>query len=1189
MTTNSRYDRTGVTTPSRVRDASVLSTALVLLALLAPLRAQPPNIAFSYLTQRDGLSSYRITSIVQDKRGFLWIGTPEGLNRFDGYTVVPFTHRPNDSTSISGDGIECLLVDRGGTMWIGTAGDGLNSFDDRTMRFTRYRAELGSKTSLSDNRVRCLFEDSQGVLWIGTYNGLNAFDRRANKFHRFTSNPDNPAALNSGSISCITEGPDGIVWIGTRGGLHAYNRITGRFTRYLRSTGSKTLSEDYITQIHADRKGILWVGNLSGVLNRVDPVTRSVTPIPLAEIKARSLLSDNAITSIYEDPSGILWIGVSGNGLVAYDRKTETIQRYRNEPTIAQSLSNNDVTCLYSDAGSMLWIGTAGGGCNSFYNKIRLFDHLKVFPVGERTSLSVTSFCKDRSGTVFVGTVNGGLFRYDPTAQTLRHEINVAPPAEKTRNSITALAIDPDDVICIGTNTGLCVYEPRTRSLVRHRTDAANPSSLKNDIVTALTCDRNGVFWVGTSDGGLHTFQRSAGTFTRHLADQAPGSAFGSGDITVIFEDTRRRMWIGTYDAGLFLYNPDGGSVTRYRYQADKKGSISSNYISAIAEDRNGTLWIGTDAGINALDESKNSFTNYTTRHGLRSDVIYGILSDDQSNIWISTPEGLCELIPREQPKTGAGATSVALPAIRKFDVSDGLQEKKFNRTACLFTRNKVMYFGGINGFNVFRPEGIKAGGVMAPPVVLTDFQLFNTSQRVGAPGSYLRESIYATRSIVLPYDQNVLSFEFSLLNFSNPEKNVFKSKLEGGPDKDWNTTSANRRFATYTNLEPGEYVFRVIGSNADGVWNNAGVALRITITPPWWRTIWAYIAYVLSLLSAIFGIIHFQRVRVIRKERQKSEMREAHLRAQAAEAQARALQAENERQEIELAKKKELETAYADLETSHRHLKETQQQLVHSEKMASLGQLTAGIAHEIKNPLNFVNNFSVLSIGLIKELETEFDTSKDKSVSDIQEYVNEILSDLKMNAEKINHHGKRADSIVRGMLLHSSGKSGERQPTEINTLLEESVNLAYHSSRANDVNMNVNFETTLDPGAGVLQVVPQEIMRVFLNIIQNAIHAVTERASLGVSGYLPTVWIQSVRQPGLLEITVRDNGKGIPLEVQEKVFEPFFTTKPTGEGTGLGLSISYDIVVKGHQGELLLTSEVGEGATFTIRLPVQS
>jgi signal transduction histidine kinase/ligand-binding sensor domain-containing protein len=1166
------------------RSRGILLIAFLSVLCLGPasiLRAQPANIAFSYLTQRDGLSTYRVTSIVQDRRGFLWIGTPGGLNRYDGYAVSVFKHDPKDDGSISDDAIECLLTDRDGTLWIGTAEGGLDRFDDRTMRFTSYKSELGNRNTLSDNRIRCLFEDSKGVLWVGTYTGLNVFDKARNQFRQYRSVPGDATTLNSPNITCITEDAGGTVWIGTAGGgLHSFDRATGKFKRFTRSSGA--ISEDYITRIYADQNGALWIGTLSGVLNRFDSRNGGVTRLPLAEIKSSSLLSDNAITAIEEDAGGILWIGVTGNGLIAHNKKTGTIQRYRNNPATPQTLSNNDVTCLFQDAGNILWVGTGGGGCNAFRNKYRLFEQVSV-------RQNVTSLCQDRSGTVFVGTGKSGLFRYDPSTLTIRHELDVNDKG-KGQNSINALDVDEDGNLCIGTESGLLVYNTRTQTTNRHRANIDDASMLNNDAIKTVVYGRSGIFWVGTQKG-LHSFDHATGIFKRYPLKGGDTNGSSEPEITTLFEDTRQRLWIGTSEDGLFLFEP-GKNIRRYQHDEKRRTSISSNYIFVVNQAPDGTIWIGTGAGMNTLDEAQQTFIQYDIQDGLPSNVIYGILPDTLSHIWISTSEGLCYLTPHTHQEGGRGRVLDTNITVQKFDMSDGLQGRVFARGACLNARGGQMYFGGENGFNVFRPEQILRRR-MVPSVIVTDFQIKDRdrfiTQHPAQKGSILGQAIYSTQRIVLPYNRNSFAFEFAVLSFADPDKNVIKYKLDGGAYKDWITTSTrDGRRREFNDLAPGDYVLYVTGSDAEGNWNNNGTTLYITVTPPWWMTWWARVLYGLIAISLIFAIIYAQRVRVIRKERQKSEMREAELRAQAAEAQNRALQAENQRQESELAKAKELEKAYSDLETSHRHLQETQQQLVHSEKMASLGQLTAGIAHEIKNPLNFVNNFSVLSLGLIKELEEEFTASKDKSVGEMQSYIDDILADLKMNAEKINHHGKRADSIVRAMLLHSRAESGERQATEINTLLEESVNLAYHSSRANNVNMNVQFETDLDPKAGSLKIVPQEIMRVFLNIIQNAIHAVSENMTASGPDFVPTVWIRSVRHEHQMEITIRDNGKGIPPEGQAKVFEPFYTTKPTGQGTGLGLSISYDIVVKGHQGDLSVRSEPGQGATFIITLPIQ-
>jgi signal transduction histidine kinase len=434
--------------------------------------------------------------------------------------------------------------------------------------------------------------------------------------------------------------------------------------------------------------------------------------------------------------------------------------------------------------------------------------------------------------------------------------------------------------------------------------------------------------------------------------------------------------------------------------------------------------------------------------------------------------------------------------------------------------------------------------------VVLTDFKLFQESVSIGE-GSPLKQNILLLEELELDHNQNDFSVSFAALDFSNPQKIQYKYILENH-DEGWIYVGHNNT-ASYTNMDPGKYTFKVLATNGDGIWNEQVKSFRIIIHPPWWLTIWAYGFYALIFAIGVFGVDRIMRNRLIRKERDRS----------------RAFK-------LEQAKK---------IEQAYNELKSTQSQLIQSEKMASLGELTAGIAHEIQNPLNFVNNFAEVSIELIEEMN-------EKLTVDSWQLAGEIADDLKQNLEKINHHGKRADAIVKGMLQHSRTSTGVKEPTDINALADEYLRLAFHGLRAKNKSFNADFRAELDPTLPKINVIPQDFGRVMLNLINNAFYAVSSRNLSGISNqaglaYKPTVTVTTRRSGDHIEIRVKDNGTGIPQPVIDKIFQPFFTTKPAGEGTGLGLSMSYDIITNGHGGTIEVKTKEGEGTEFIIVLPL--
>jgi signal transduction histidine kinase len=632
---------------------------------------------------------------------------------------------------------------------------------------------------------------------------------------------------------------------------------------------------------------------------------------------------------------------------------------------------------------------------------------------------------------------------------------------------------------------------------------------------------------------------------------------------------------VGT-QKGLNLMDRRQGTFRRFLHDPKNQDGLSSDDICSLYESPStpGILWICTfGGGLNKLDLATGKVRCYREKDGLPNDVVYGILEDAGGNFWMSTNSGLSKFNPVKE-------------TFKNYDTRDGVQGNEFNR-AWSKSRTGEMFFGGMDGFNAFYPDEIK-DDPFVPPVFITDLKIFNKSVPIGKGvdgRDILTESILETKTMTLSYRDSVFSLDFAALNFSVPEKSLYAYKLEGA-DRDWIYNDAGRRSATYTKLGGGTYLFKVKASNNDGVWNEQGASLKIVIKPPLWKTWWAYVLYVLGSAALIIGIgryrMNVSRIRQerrLKKETARSRLQEMELRTQAMEAEARALKSENERKEIELQKSHELQRA-------HQDLKDTQQQLIQAERLASLGQLTAGIAHEIKNPLNFVNNFAELSLSLVDELHQEMEKARPRLEAEAVRATQEILGTLEQNMAKIAEHGKRADSIVRGMLLHSRGKPGERQSTDLNALIAEYTTLAYHGMRARNQSFNVKIETEFDPNMGMVDVVPQDISRAFLNIVNNACYAASEKTKTAAAGFTARVKVRTKNLGDAVEIRVWDNGPGIPESVLDKIYNPFFTTKPPGSGTGLGLYLSFDIITSVHKGKIRVETKDGEFTEFIIVLP---
>jgi signal transduction histidine kinase/ligand-binding sensor domain-containing protein len=1171
-----------------------LMLCTIILALPQPVQnllAQNParGVKFERLSREQGLSQSSVLCIRQDRQGFMWFGTNDGLNRYDGYNFAVYKHDVLDSNSLSDSRVSAICEDSASpnTLWIGTLGGGLNKFDREKEHFTRFVHDPKTPRSLSHNSVWSIHEDRAGALWIGTQGGgLNKLDREKGQFIRFVYDPNNPHSLSHNHILAIYEDRAGTLWIGTNGGgLNQFDRENEQFIRYVNDPKEpQSLSHNHISAIYEDHAGALWVGTLDG-LNQFDREKKQFIRFG-NDPKNPHSLSHNHVLSIHEDRAGTLWIGTKGGGLNQFDREKKQFLRFGNDPKNLHSLSDNVVVSLYCDASGILWIGTEIGGLNKLDRDKERFDHVAHDPNNPNglNNNTVMSIYEDRAGALWIGTWGGGLNKLDRERRQFSRYIN-DPKNPHSLGSNLVFSIyevslaTAGNTLWIGTfGGGLNKFEREKAHFTRYVNDPNNPQSLSDNNVWSIYASRN-TLWIGTYSGGLNKLVLSEGEgFTRYANDPNKPNSLSHNLVSSIYEDHAGTLWIGTGGGGLNQFNREKEQFIRYVNDPSNPHSLSHNMVFSIYEtslSRHGrvrrTLWIGTGGGLNEFDVDSGRFTRYTEKDGLPNNVILAILEDRSGRLWLSTNKGISCF----DPSRPAGKN------FRNYDVSDGLQSNEFNASAYHKSRRGEMFFGGINGFNVFHPDSIQ-DNPYPPPVVITAFKRYNTDDAEGIAVN--EKGISAKQAITLSYKDNVLAFEFAALSYRNNFKNQYAYKLEGFNDN-W-IQLGTKRDITFTNLDPGKYILRVKASNNDGVWNEQGAALHLIITPPWWRTRWAYAIYALAVMAGVFALDRIQRRRLLAKERTQAQIREAELHAQTAEAQSKALKAENERKELELQKAAELKAAFHELDAAHKNLKATQQQLITQEKLASLGQLTAGIAHEIKNPLNFVNNFAALSVDLMKELNATLTKQKDKLGDEAAAEIDDMLHTLEQNAEKINHHGQRADGIVKSMMQHARGSSGQREPADINHLLDEAVNLVYHGMRANDASFNITIEKEYDSTIGKLEVVPQELSRVFLNLINNACYAAHQKKKDSLDGFSPTLSVSTKNLGDKIEIRIRDNGNGIPAEIREKIFNPFFTTKPTGQGTGLGLSISYDIIVQQHRGEIKVETENGKFAEFVVRLP---
>lgn len=843
----------------------ILGCLVILLLFSPPVYSQQGALKFEHISLEQGLSQNTITSIIQDSDGFIWFGTLDGLNRYDGYDFKVYKHIPADSNSLSASTIWSVYEDRLGVIWIGTLAAGLNKFDPKTEKFTHYKYAPNNPNGLSDNRVRAIFEDKNGNLWIGTRDkGLNRFDREEDKFVHYKHNINDSKSISDNHIRTIVEDGSGFLWIGTyAGGLNKFNPTTGTFTHFKHNPKDLTsIGHNHIESLYFDRSGVLWIGTYGSGLNKLaasstSPTVNSVDGQPEKFIKYKhnpqnpKSISNDFIEVIYEDHTGDLWIGSNAGGLNKFDRQSENFYHYRYKQNDPTSISYDNVEAIYEDWSGNLWIGTWGGGVDKLNLKAEKFVHYRNNP-NDPNSLGhnyVRSIREDPFGAIWVGTSGGGIVRINRQEEVFSHFTHDPDiPNSLSSNDVRAICIDRSNNLWVGTyggglnrllldySTSVGLNSSKRSGLERklefqhYKSDPKNPDSLSDNFIWSIYEDKAGTLWIGTNKG-LHRLDVQRKVFENYLNAPDDPNSLSHNIVRSIYEDRSGVLWIGTY-GGLNKFNRVSKSFTRYKHDPSNPNSLSNNGIMAIFEDEAGVLWLGTlGGGLNKFDRRKEQFTHYLESDGLPNAFVHAIQGDNNGNLWLSTNKGLSKFDPRTEK-------------FRNYDVRDGLQSNEFNAGASFKGRSGELFFGGINGLNIFHPENIEDNPYV-PPIVLTAFKVFNRDARFDRALSKIQE-------IQLSYEDRFFSFEFAALDFTNSAKNQYAFMMEGF-DSNW-IYSGTRRYASYTNLDPGDYVFRVKGSNNDGIWNEEGISVNIKIIPPFWHTWWFRI---LSLLTTV-GIFLF-------------------------------------------------------------------------------------------------------------------------------------------------------------------------------------------------------------------------------------------------------------------------------------------------------------------------------------------
>ncbi len=1134
----------------RVSKLLIFTIVLLAAASLDGYSQISANQEFWHLTPYEGLSQSTVSAIHQDSEGFMWFGTQEGLNKYEGQNnnMVVYKHQSDDATTIGSNEIEDIYEDRQGNLWIAADWGGLNLYNRDKDTFKRFNAtEELHDGSISDDTIHDIYEDSQGNLWVGTYLGLNLMNRKEGTFQNFVADSANPHSLSRNYITDILEDGSGQIWVATNNGLNRMHRDSVAFDQIFITQRTSLNPANYVRVIYEDRSGRFWVGTEDGLYL----FNKNTTTFKRWDQK---ISRSATILDIAEDEEGVVWIGTENEGLLAIMPDSKNTYLYTYSENNVQGLNSNSVYSLYQSKDNILWIGTFDGGLNVLNRKEPKFKHFKNQP-GVQNSLnenSVMSFLKPRGNQLWVGTDGGGINLFNMKTEEFEFLIHdTDDPQSLSNDVILSLLEDSKNRIWIGTyNGGLSQYDPATEKFRSFRFDANDPNSISHDQIFTVFEGPEGFIWVGTNGSGLNKLvDEERGIFERWNPNSTTYN-FEQSYIRDVYVDEEGVFWVTTYGAGVSYFNPKTGESKTY---SSHEGNLSNSVVLDIFAASDGTIWVGTKGGgLGWYNEETDQFEAYTTEDGLPNDIINAIVEDDNGNIWVSTNNGLSRFSPRDQ-------------TFKNFSLSDGLQSKEFKPGAAIKLENGMMYFGGINGFNEFHPDSIREDTLVLP-VAFTEFQLSNKTVEIGDQ-SPLKKQINQSKEIILPYDQTNFTIKYTVLNFNPQQEYSFAYMLEGF-DEEWNYVG-NQNSATYTNIDPGEYTFKVKTANGDGFWGSDIKQVKLTITPPFWQTSWFYLLSFLAVAGLIFGGYQYRTRQILEQNKRLEE------------------EVSNRTQELN-QRNIELKETLIDLEN-------TREELIEKAHKAGMADIATGVLHNVGNILNSVNTSSALIDETInKSRITGLEKANNllrENLDDIEDFFSEsgqgrklldyylkLEEPLKEERTKIIQLSKRLSDKIK---LINEVIAAQQSFATINTnsdtfKLREIVEDALTLNSGSSVRHHIIIEKHYQSNATIL-CQRSKLVHVLVNIYKNAKEAMTE-----VPEGDKKITIKTWDENDEVYLSISDSGHGIRQEHLSKIFNQGFTTKEKGHGFGLHSSANY---VKEMGGKISVQSDgEGKGATFVLK-----
>jgi len=917
---------------------------------------QIEGLKLKHIGTEQGLSQTNVTCILQDSRGFMWFGTRDGLNIYDGYNFTVYKNVEGDKHTVSNNFVTALLEDRNGDIWAGTWGGGVVRYDRQRKRFSVV------DSAFSNSFVNYLLQDSQGSIWICTDGeGLYKIDPATGKHTCYYADARNPAGLADIDIYTIFEDSRHTYWVGTaNGGLYQFDGKADKFTRYTHSDiDTSSLTNNAVKSIYEDHNHRLWIGTLGGGLDQFIPEQpgKQASFRHFFNGKPTGRLRENMVQALASDDAGNLWVGTDNGGLVIIGPSGESYQIYYQDDIDNSSLSNNSVDYVYKDRQGNMWLGTYGAGANLFAKDNDNFLHYRhSTEPGSLSNNNVLDLLEDTQGDLWVGTDGGGLDLLNRHTSKFRHfTYDAARPGGMSGNYVLALKEDRHGSLWAGTwGGGITVIDKTKTRFTQYKNVRGDTNSLACNNVYDLARDRVGNLWIGTYGQGLDRFDEASHRFIHYKHEAGNDNSLISDRVHALLADSKGILWVGTFDGGVDRLDPKTNHFSHYRHESASAG-LSSNSINCIYEDSTGDIWIGTAVGLNRIDHSTGHITIYSTKDGLPGTVVYGVLQDDKGNYWITTNKGLA----RFDPRAGKCKT---------FTADDGLQSNDFKAHSAFKSNTGRMYFGGVNGFNAFYPDSIKEN-TMDPPLVITGFQIFNKDVPVSLDPQHpspLKADISETKEVELDYKSSVITLEFASLNYTEPSSRHYRYMLEGF-DKDWTYTST-KRAVTYTNLDPKTYTFKVLAMKGDGTWPATPTTLQLTIVPPFWMTNWFRILAVAIVIAVVLGV-HALRLRNIRIHRRQLQWEVQERTAQLTFSNAEERKAREEAEEANRAK----------------------------------SEFLANMSHELRTPLNAIIGFTDLVLSTpLQQLQRDYIEHVSRAGYNLLGLINTVLDYSKIEAGKL-------------------------------------------------------------------------------------------------------------------------------------------------------------------------------------------